>query len=167
MSGLVIQKSTFAHMLIGTFSAFAAQYPSRTAMILEKMLFAEDDGQRTKDEHSLVQMRKVAHLVMVLPEKDASAVLAQLNCFGEEEDQDFFDRFIFEMARLAEFDPFDFADALADFTVEEAAEPFYGIDRVRTISEGAFGTQRMLDSINRLTDMLTGQSENETKEDAH
>ena len=164
MSDLVIQKSTFAHMQAATFSSFAAQYPQRTAMILEKMLFPDTDDYES-GRCELEVLRRVIHLVMVLPENPAAEVLSAFRCLSDESDHDFFDQFTFEMARIAEFDPFFFADALADFTIAEAAEPFFGIDRVKVIGEKAFGTQRMVDCINRLTDELEAQES--APKDAH
>jgi len=157
------QKSALSQMLIDAFSSYAEKNTALTAMILEKMLFPEsDDAQETDDKESdgfSDRLKKVVHLIMVLPEKTASEIMGSFRCLSDEEDLDFFDMFIFEMARIDNFNPCLFSDALGGFSSLESAEPFGGIDRTRIIGENAFGTKRMIDCINRLTENLLASSE--------
>ncbi|MGL4368888.1 MAG: hypothetical protein ACRCUT_04345 [Spirochaetota bacterium] len=169
MTLLFNQKAAFVHMLAESFAVYAEKYPYQCAMILEKMLFPESGDYPEEPDAVPERINKVVSLLLVLPEKTAGEILGEFRCMSNEEnenvDDSFLDQFIFEMARIEGFDPYLFSDALSEFAFMETAEPFGGIDRTRIIGEEAFGTKRMIDCINRLTDMLTA-SGSEPEEDA-
>lgn len=153
------KKSSIVSMLAESFVSYVEMRTLYSAMILEKMLISVPDAFPGETDDQYKRIKKTANLIMLLPEETASEILGEFRCFTSEDDTYLLDTFVFEIARTTEFDISVFMEALSEFAAFDSSEPFGGIDKARIITEGALGTQRTIDCINRLTDSLTATAD--------
>ena len=156
--------SVFVRMLSNSFSEYAEKYPIQTAYFINSLLLPDDENFAVEEDEYMERLRWAVSLLLLLPESVAAAVMSDIRCLSNNEDnQQFIKQFIYEMAISESFSPSTVLDALYEFARLDSSKPFGGIDRARIIGEAVYGSETMVRVVNELTAMLVEEKTTEEK----
>ena len=153
------RQNLFISCLSRSFAGFAAEYPVQTAFLLNRLVLPDGSNFVSDPEEYRERIVWVVVLMHLLPEPTAAAVMKEMRCFTDS-DQNiaFIKDFIFETAGISEIGISVIIRALGEFAELESGQYVDGIDRARILTESVFGTKRMTQIIDEMTDALEDES---------
>jgi hypothetical protein len=149
------RKNLFLRSLGEAFAGYAEKDPVQTAFLMNRLVFPDGNSFVEDPDEYRERVVWIVSLMHFLSESTAIAVMKEMRCFEDNEENDgFIKDFVFETARLEEIDSSVIISAFAEFAELEAEGIIDGIDRARIITESVYGSERTTRIINELTDSI-------------